>query len=49
MADRQIRFTVSAALPNRLGSEFIRDFHSAFFELIKNAYDADATEGPFVG
>jgi len=40
----EVNFTSSAALVNRLGGELIKDPHTAFFELIKNSYDADATE-----
>ncbi len=40
----RVRFSASAALVKRLGSELIRDPQTAFFELIKNSYDADATE-----
>lgn len=36
--------STSAAVIHRLGDELIRDPHTAFFELIKNSYDADATE-----
>ena len=37
-------FIVSAAIQRRLGDELIKDHQTAFFELIKNSYDADATE-----
>lgn len=36
-------FSTSAAIVNRLGDELIKDHQTAFFELIKNSYDADAT------
>lgn len=42
--DGTVTFSSSAALVNRLGDELIKDPHTAFFELIKNSYDADATE-----
>ncbi len=42
--DNIATFSSSAAIVSRLGDELIRDPHTAFFELIKNAYDADATE-----
>lgn len=38
-----VSFSTSAAAIHRLGSELIRDSQTAFFELIKNSYDADAT------
>lgn len=40
----RIVFSTSATLISRLGDELIKDPHTAFFELIKNSYDADATE-----
>ncbi len=38
-----IYFSTSAAILSRLGGELIKDPHTAFFELVKNSYDADAT------
>ena len=38
-----INFSTSAAILSRLGGELIKDPHTAFFELVKNSYDADAT------
>jgi hypothetical protein len=42
--DASVSFSSSAALVSRLGDELIKDPQTAFFELIKNSYDADATE-----
>ena len=39
-----MKFTASAAVVRRLGDQLIRRPRAAFFELVKNAYDADATE-----
>jgi hypothetical protein len=39
-----LRFSISAALVHRLGPELIKDPLTAFFELVKNSYDEDATE-----
>ena len=39
----QVRFTVDAGLINRLGLELVGRQDTALSELIKNAYDADAT------
>jgi len=41
--DNNIRFTVDAGLINRLGIELVAKQVTAVTELIKNAYDADAT------
>ena len=41
---RRIKRTVSAALFHRLGDELIKDPQTAFCELVKNGFDADATE-----
>ena len=38
-----MNFTASAAVVRRLGDQLIRHPRQAFFELVKNAYDADAT------
>src|SRR5438093_13299206 len=40
----ELRFRTGAALLSRLGSEQLRDEITAVLELVKNAYDADATE-----
>ena len=40
----KIKWSTSAAIARRLGDQLIKDPHTAFFELIKNSYDADATE-----
>ena len=37
-----MNFTASAAVVRRLGDQLIRQPRQAFFELVKNAYDADA-------
>ena len=42
--DASVSFSSSAALVKRLGDELIKDPQTAFFELIKNSYDADATD-----
>ena len=36
-------YSASAAILNRFGDELIKDHQTAFFELIKNSFDADAT------
>ena len=41
--DGQLRFTVDAGMINRLGVELVGRQDTALGELIKNAYDADAT------
>ncbi len=38
-----INFSASATILKRLGDELIKDSNTAFFELVKNSYDADAT------
>ena len=38
-----VRFTVDADLVSRLGNELVARQETALSELIKNAYDADAT------
>lgn len=42
--DSQIRFSVDAGIINRLGKELVARSETAVSELVKNAYDADATE-----
>jgi anti-sigma regulatory factor (Ser/Thr protein kinase) len=39
-----LRFRTGAAMPSRLGSQQLRDEFTAVLELVKNSYDADATE-----
>jgi len=41
--NKTIYFSASAAILPRLGEQLIKDHQTAFFELIKNSYDADAT------
>ncbi|MDT3740720.1 MAG: ATP-binding protein [Candidatus Kapabacteria bacterium] len=41
--DNQIRFSVDAGIINRLGKELVGKHETAVSELIKNAFDADAT------
>jgi hypothetical protein len=40
----QIRFSVDAGIINRLGKELVGRHETAVSELVKNSYDADATE-----
>ena len=40
----RIKRTVSASMFHRLGDELIKDPQTAFCELVKNGFDADATE-----
>lgn len=42
--EKQIRFSVDAGIINRLGKELVARHETAVSELVKNAYDADATE-----
>jgi len=42
--DKLIRFSVDAGIINRLGKELVGRHETAVAELVKNAYDADATE-----
>ncbi len=42
--DTQVRFSVDAGIINRLGKELVGKHETAVSELIKNAFDADATE-----
>jgi len=41
--ESEVRFTVDAAIINRLGRELVARQETAVSELVKNAYDADAT------
>ncbi len=42
--DRMVlRFRTGAAMPARLGAEQLKDEITAVIELVKNAYDADAS------
>lgn len=41
--DKQVRFSVDAGIINRLGKELVGKRETAVSELVKNAYDADAT------
>lgn len=40
----QVRFSVDAGIINRLGKELVGKHETAVSELVKNSYDADATE-----
>ncbi len=42
--DSLVRFSVDAGIINRLGKELVGRHETAVSELVKNAYDADATE-----
>jgi signal transduction histidine kinase len=42
--DSQVRFSVDAGIINRLGKELVGKHETAVSELVKNAFDADATE-----
>lgn len=42
--EKEIRFSIDAGLINRLGKELVGRHETAVSELVKNAYDADATE-----
>ncbi|MCO5234364.1 MAG: ATP-binding protein [Chitinophagales bacterium] len=42
--DNQVRFSVDAGIINRLGKELVGKHETAVSELVKNAFDADATE-----
>lgn len=44
MDSEHVRFSVDAGLINRLGKELVSKGETAISELIKNAYDADATK-----
>jgi len=41
---KELQFKISSALKNIIGSDLINDDFIAVFELVKNAYDAHATE-----
>ncbi|RLA80941.1 MAG: ATP-binding protein [Epsilonproteobacteria bacterium] len=41
--DKNVRFSVDAGIINRLGKELVGKRETAVAELVKNAYDADAT------
>ena len=43
MADTSPHFDISAAVVRQLGEELVSDEVTAIVELVKNAYDADAT------
>ena len=40
----ELNFTVDSALLNELGERLVESVHVALIELVKNSYDADATE-----
>ncbi|NGF56799.1 ATP-binding protein [Parapedobacter sp. SGR-10] len=42
--DNEVRFSVDAGIINRLGKELVGRHETAVSELVKNSYDADATE-----
>lgn len=42
--DSQVRFSVDAGIINRLGKELVGKHETAVSELVKNAFDADASE-----
>ncbi|MEN6420480.1 MAG: ATP-binding protein, partial [Smithella sp.] len=42
--ENQIRFSIDAGIISRLGKELVGRLQTAVSELVKNAYDADATE-----
>src|SRR5574343_1812326 len=42
--DSQVRFSADAGIINRLGKELVGKHETAVSELVKNAFDADATE-----
>lgn len=42
--DKIVRFSVDAGIINRLGKELVARQETAVSELVKDAYDADATE-----
>lgn len=42
--DSKVRFSVDAGIINRLGKELVGKHETAVSELVKNAFDADATE-----
>lgn len=42
--EKEVRFSIDAGLINRLGKELVGRHETAVSELVKNAYDADASE-----
>lgn len=44
MSQQELKFTVDSALLRELGEKFVETVHLALSELVKNSYDADATE-----
>lgn len=42
--ENEVRFSVDAGIINRLGKELVGKHETAVSELVKNSYDADATE-----
>src|SRR5690554_1466009 len=42
--NNEVRFSVDAGIINRLGKELVGRHETAVSELVKNSYDADATE-----
>ncbi len=44
MPDQELKFTVDSALLRELGEKLVETVHLALSELVKNSYDADATE-----
>ena len=44
MNDEKLKFKVSTGLKNLIGKDLISDKYIAIFELVKNSYDAGATE-----
>ncbi len=44
MADQKLKFNVSSGLKSILGNQLITNEEVAIFELIKNSFDADATQ-----
>jgi len=41
---QKVKFSVDASLIERLGNELVSKKETALSELVKNSYDADATE-----
>jgi signal transduction histidine kinase len=46
--NQELKFTVDSALLRELGEKLVETVHLAVSELVKNAYDADATEVQFI-
>ncbi len=44
MEEKKYKFRPSARIMTTIGEEIIRDIYAAVIELVKNSYDADATE-----